>query len=577
MAHREFPKTEPPRPWRFALAGLRRWRFGVAAGAAALVLGLAEGDLRSLPFTLGVASAIWLVFFAISMRPRWSTLAVIGLFGLVAGVSMTKYKFMAVNANVLDLTFYFDRSGALDYLLDDFAMQLALFAAALAALVAALAFAWRREPRRPMNAGAPVVFGLGGAMLLALGPPKGSDDMGYYVAKKHFVSAAFASLGDLRRASTPDPVETRIAQVKDASPFAMASACAEAARKPDIFLVLGESAVVPSRIPGWRADPEFTAQYRSADGQIHATRAETHGGGTWITETSILSGLSMADFGWMRPYATTFLRGRLKHGLPAFLKACGYRTVVFSPTGYNFVGTGPMWKSLGVDEHIDQVAMGAPSKHEMDSFYFGKILDFYRRHIAEDGRPLFVFAETMGSHAPYSTTLAPGRSPKFAAKGDSDLSDEYLRRESFAREDFNDFVAAVETARGARPALAATFGDHHPEPTLASYEAAGLQEPLADWRSPAYETFYLMRPMGLAPPPLPQVPALDFAYLGVTLLEQAGLPLDAAFAAASGLRDHCGGAFHTCADRAAVDLYLARLRRSGLLGSPPAAAAVAAR
>ena len=114
------------------------------------------------------------------------------------------------------------------------------------------------------------------------------------------------------------------ARAKDLEPAPFADeACAPRQTLPDIVLVLSESGVVPSRIPGWTASADFDALYRSYDGAIHIARAETHGGGTWISEASVMSGLSMADFGWMRPYVTMLLKGRLGHGLPAMLRACG--------------------------------------------------------------------------------------------------------------------------------------------------------------------------------------------------------------------------------------------------------------
>jgi hypothetical protein len=47
-------------------------------------------------------------------------------------------------------------------------------------------------------------------------------------------------------------------------------------------------------------------------------------------------------------------------------------------------------------------------------------------------------------------------------------------------------------------------------------------------------------------PALPHYPMLDIAFLPTMVLQAAGLPADAYFAAATTLRDRCGGRFDDC-------------------------------
>jgi hypothetical protein len=89
---------------------------------------------------------------------------------------------------------------------------------------------------------------------------------------------------------------------------------------------------------------------------------------------------------------------------------------------------------------------------------------------------------------------------------------------------------------------------------------------LSDWRSRLYETFYSAIPINMRPASsLPQFEVLDIAFLGVTILESAGLQLDPVYQDKRTLRHACGGAFHTCKNRPLVDEHLSRLASGKLI------------
>lgn len=546
------------------------WRFARSTSviylgvAAALVV--AERDAASLPFTFLCGALIAALASALTRRVKFSVGLALTLLSLSAAVSIVKHKYLGFNAHVFDLRFYFAKSDTFAYLADDLRWGVVAVAAALVAFGALAVRLYRRDDstRLPRLAGAGLAAVAAAALPFAL--PPGADDIAYHVPARHFVSSWFVSLFDLPRLSRPDPLAQRLAQLNDpAAPFPDGPPCRPGEKAPDIFLVLSESAVVPGHVPGWKFDPALTDFFRSYDGEIHGARVEAFGGGTWISHTSALTGLSMADFGWIRPYVTMLLKGRVRHSLPLTLAACGYKTAMISPSSFNFVNEGPMLKSLGIEDYLDRKALNA-GKHESDSFYFGRALEYYAAHLKNDRRPLFMFIGTMAAHMPYFERFEPNRTAKGEPFGNDPETDEYLRRETFAQEDYRAFIDAVGKQRGERLALVAEFGDHHPYVTRPYFEAKGFADPSKnDFSSPLFETFYAVTPLGFAPPvALPRF-ALDIAYLGVTLLESAGLPLDPAFQAQRALRDHCVGAFHACGDRAAVDHYLNRMVRSGQL------------
>lgn len=558
----------------FARTGAR-----IAAGGALTILFcLAEGDFDSLPFTFLIGALFAALVFALTLRPAFAVFVAMSLLSFSSVISMAKRKFLGMNAHVFDIWFYLAKPDTLAFLWDEYRMLVVIATSALAGFLAFATLVYRHSQKisgqRLYASG--VTFGFVAAIPLVL--PWEADNLSYHNRRYHFASSFFVSLSDIPRLLRPSPLSQRLAATSDILPFTQEPACKVDAGAPDIVLTLSESAVPPAQIPGWKFDASLQDYFKSSDNEIHRARAETHGGGTWVTHTSVVSGLSMADFGWMRPYATMLLRDRLHHGLAAALAKCGYKTVVISPQSYNFVNEGAMLTAMGFSDYIDRAQLDAPTKHEEDSFYFNKALDYYKKHAAQDGRPLFLFVFTMAAHSPYNFRFRPERLARGEPFGNDEETDEYLRRLTFAQEDYWAFTRELRAQK--RPVLAAQFGDHHPLLTIDAFRKANQNEAMSDWRSRLFETFYAVTPLNFTPVvPMPNVPVLDFAYLGVTLLDMAGVPLDPVFAEKRELRALCEGAFHTCADRAAVDRHLARMQLSGYLrepGAPPKPAFVAA-
>ena len=562
--------------WRLNSAWLRiesllasRFALPVAVVVFAVFVLASERDIGSLPFVLACGTLFASLTFMITPRPRFALFMAASLLTLSTAASMAKFKFLAINAHVFDLWFYLSKPDTLVFLATEFAPIVIAGGVALAAFMAMCWFVWRRETpvrARPVLAGIAV---MGSAFALPFALPWEAGDFAYHIRKNHFTSSLFVSFSDIARLTRPSPIVERLSRQTSVVPFPFESACARTVNAPDIILTLSESGVPPAQIPGWKFDSSLQNYFKSYDGEVHRARVETHGGGTWITHTTVTSGLSMADFGWMRPYATMLLRERLHHGLPAALAKCGYKTAIISPQSYGFVNEGPMLTSLGFQDYIDREKLNAPTKHEADSFYFDKAFEYYTAHKAKSDQPLFLFVITMAAHSPYDFRFKPERVARGEPFGNDAQTDEYLRRLTFAQEDYSAFLAKIRDTK--RPTLAAQFGDHHPLITRAAFDVAGKPQSMTDWRSPLFETFYALTPLNFTPAaPIPKVDVLDFAYLGGVLLDAAGLPLDPVFEDKRALRALCDGAFHTCADRAAIDRHLSRMKMSGYLSEPDA-------
>jgi hypothetical protein len=87
---------------------------------------------------------------------------------------------------------------------------------------------------------------------------------------------------------------------------------------------------------------------------------------------------------------------------------------------------------------------------------------------------------------------------------------------------------------------------------------------LADWSSADYQTYFAVHSYGPAAlPAVPDHPRLDATYLGYWIVEAVGAATGGVVSDMEALRRHCGGLFHTCADRDAVDRVLRRRLDAG--------------
>ena len=546
-----------------------RWAFLPAAmlavGAPILAL---EGDLGSLLFTASCFALIESVVFCLTRRPRVAFCSAVLVLCASAFLSLAKYKHMGLNAHAIDLYFYFRRPDTLLFLANEFEFAVTGFVGI--ALIGGYGLLRLYRWERPLALPSRVVAG---ALILSIAlavitRPSEAGTIGYYVRKNHFASSLFASTGDLLRLGQDSALKRRLSELPHAQPFPSWT-CPSSRDRPDIFAVLSESAVAPTRIPEWRSSTDLARAFQSFDGQTHGLRVETYAGGTWISEAQFMTGLSPADLGWRRPYATLFLEDHVQHSLPLHLKECGYRTIAISPLTYNFVNEGPFMRSIGFDEVLDYRAIGAASKHEADDVYYKAALDVLARHRQTDGRPIFIFLMTMTAHSPYDYRYQPSAQMPGEPFGNDPQTDEYLRRLTIARTAYSGFVAELRNQADGRGAVVAEFGDHQPIVTTPAIEAAEGRDAWSDFRSRAYETAYSATTIGRPPAAaLPPYLDLDLSYLGLGVLELAGLPLGPVYSEQKALREHCRGAFHTCADRSRVDAYLHRLVGSGLVDLP---------
>jgi phosphoglycerol transferase MdoB-like AlkP superfamily enzyme len=354
--------------------------------------------------------------------------------------------------------------------------------------------------------------------------------------------------------------------------------CRPEGERPDIVMLLAESVMPPGVYPSLEYPEEAAAYFRSFDGQIRRLRVETFGGGTWLTDFSVLTGMSTSMFGTMRNFAAQLSTGRVRHSLPQYLKACGYEATIVYPSRADFAGSARFYRSIGFDRIIDRKVHRAPDERQRDAFYLEqarKVIDAAGKG-AKTGegaarRPQFVLVSTMSNHSPWNFRFAPeamvpGDGGPWT--GDPEF-DEYLWRIVLARRDFDAFRADLARDHPNRPFLFVTYGDHQPALARLPLEnATEIADRGAAWQldpaSRAFETFYAFDGLNFTPR-LPdfEAPILEASHLATLTVIAAGLPLDEVYARRLQLLEQCRGLYATCADRENVTGFQRWLADSG--------------
>jgi len=528
-----------------------------------------EGWYPTIVFTIGVSLALAAFLTLMSRRLLFSVTLVSAIVTIVVIASTVKRRTMDMVVHAYDLIFYFSSWSTITFLASEYRAYVIALLVALALTVATGVIAFRVDGTRIRRRHAATA--LAAAVVIAAGGAawKGGRPHTLFYWEDLYVSSFYASWSET--------LETLWrGQLVEAAPeapgpaFKLPTSCETAGKLPHIVLIHEESVVQPSLFPRLKYERDLDRLFRSFDGRTHRMRVETYGGASWLTEFSILAGVSTHSFGGMRPFVQSVMQGKVRDTLPEALARCGYRNVVFYPMLRNFVSNARFYTSIGLNEIFDLKDQGAKGVQERDRFYFGNALNEMARHFATSSAPLFTFVQTMSAHGPYDFRFEPELSVPGGGAGTDPEMHEYLRRLWLSKLDYEEFRRELKRRFPSERFLIVHYGDHHPTATrsLLGLDTSQEVENVEVARdSLGFVTYFAMDGQGHHPRALPPFETVDVPYLGSLILHAAGLPLSDSHHERLRLMQACKGLYDGCKDKDEILRFHRKLIDSGLLAA----------
>jgi len=561
------------RPGRTSL-GLRQLR-PRSAYAVSIVVALAvlvlrwgtEGGPATSIFALATCLTLAAVLVLVSRRVLFATVLVAGLsLAIVLGASI-KLKKMNMVMHAYDLLFYLSSWSTVTYLWYDYRSYFVSILAAILGTVLVSVIAYQIDGSRISRRNAALAAALLATIAYGAAVAKGERRHTEFAYAGQYLTFFFTSW--------PETLETlwrgqllEAALKAPGPPFRVPARCETTAKPPHIVLIHQESVVPPGYFPQLQYDRSLDGFFESHDGKLHKLRVETYGGASWLTEFSLLAGVSTYSFGDMRSFVQLLMAGRVHDTMPQALARCGYRNVVFYPMLRNFVSNDRFYATIGLPEIFDLKDQGATSVNERDSFYYRNALAEMERHIARSDKPLFTYIQTMSTHWPYYTTYLPEETVPGGGPGTHPEMHEYLRRLALAKRDYEGLKAELARRFPSEPILIVRYGDHHPVSTrmlLGFDESLEAEDVVLEQDSVGFLTFYAVEGINYDPPEQPAENIVDVPYLGMILLEAARLPLSEAYLERKRLLSLCGGRYYTCPARGEILRFHRRLMDSHIV------------
>ncbi len=528
-----------------------------------------EGPWVNIGYVASVSMMLVAAGMALTRRVLAPVIATALIIAIIVITSAEKLRLMHMAIHAYDVVYYLSSPATLKFLFVNFPLPMIQLFGAFAVLGTAAWYCHRIDPIR-IHRGAAFVgasvfacLGLWSANLKGSRPDM--QQFGNEMALSTFYSSWSETVSTLWRG-----------QLFEAGPkasgaaFVIPATCEVPKKPPNIILIHQESIVPPEFFPGLGYDKSVDPMFRSSDGKLHPLRVETYAGASWLTEFSLLTGVSTYSFGSMRPFVQAMMAGKVHDTLPQALERCGYRNTVFYPLSKDFVSNGRFYEAVGMPDIYDMKRQGSTSGHQRDKFFYDNMLTMMDEHFATSQKPLFSFLITFASHQPYHFTFMPELNVPGGAPGTGSEMNEYLRRLSMAHIDYEAMKADLKKRFPNERFLIVHYGDHQPTSTwsmLAEQDKSIIRnkDRAGAKTSPAYLTYYAVEGINYTVPNLPDVEALGVPYLGTVLLDAAGLPLSPAYTERKHLMQICGGRYDGCDKQDQILAFHRRLIDSGIM------------
>jgi hypothetical protein len=542
----------------------------IAIAAVVLIFGYywqTEGPPSNVVFTAATTLCIAALIVVATRRVLVATAVTVSLVVLVVAIARAKLNTLGMVLHAYDFIFYLGSWSTVTYLWEGARVYVVLLAIGLGFAASLIWLAYRYDGTRISRVQSGVAALLFALFAVAGAAGKGERPHTLFYWQALYVSSFFSSWSETAETLWRGQLVEAAPSIRG-GPFHVPGPCLPDKKPPHIVLIHQESIVQPSLFPTLRYDHGLDDFFKSGDGKAHRMRVETYGGASWLTEFSILAGMSTQSFGGMRQFVQSLLAGKVRETIPEVLLRCGYRNVLFYPMMKNFVSNARFYETIGLREIFDLTAQKARSVMERDRFYYNNALDEMERHVRTSGKPLFTYIQTMSGHWPYSEPFYPEINVPGGGPGTHPEMHEYLRRIAIAKLDYDYLKSELQRRFPGEPVLIMHYGDHHPMATrmLLGYdENSSVEDIKLGMESVGMITYYVADAVNYKRPALPNIETLDVAYLGAVLLQQAGLPLSEAWNERLRLMTLCNGRYYDCKRRDEVLAFHRRLIDSGLM------------
>jgi len=530
-----------------------------------------EGNLPNILFAAAVTFALAATVILLTRRALFAAVLVALLVALIVGVSSVKRAVMNMVVHAYDIIFYLSSWSTLSYLWSDQRRYLVALAAAVLGTMLLSWLAYRADSTRVPRRWAALALLACSALAWYGAATKGERRHMQFYYENLYVSSFYASWGETLEALWRGALlEAAPKAAASGRTFIVPTSCYTGAKPPHIILIHQESVVQPSLFPTLQYDRSVEPFFVSDDDRLHRLRVETYGGASWLTEFSLLAGVSTHSFGGMRQFVQTFTQNKLKDTLPQVLERCGYRNVVFYPMLRNFVSNDRFYASIGLKEIFDMRTQGANSTQERDRFYYDNAMAEMERHFKSSPKPLFMYIQTMAAHWPYDYKFEPEVEVPGGGPGTNPEMHEYLRRLSMARIDYDHLTRDLKRRFPRERFLIVHYGDHHPMATrtLLGFDADTEAEDVTlNPESIGFITYFAAHGINYRARELPPYGTLDVPYLGTAILDMAGLPLSDSHRERKRLMLLCNGLYHGCKRQDEILLFHRRLIDAGVMAA----------
>lgn len=198
-------------------------------------------------------------------------------------------------------------------------------------------------------------------------------------------------------------------------------------------------------------------------------RVNVIGGGSWVTEFEVITGVDSRIFGYHGYYTHYYIAPKVKNSFAHYLARKGYNTVAFYPVEGSFYNVEKAFKYYGFKKFTDGRSLGLPE--DWGSLIDRDIIKAVIEHGAFKGSdPFFYFISTSENHGPHACGSFDSEQQfltTFAATVSFEENcqlNEYLRRATSTSDAFElvlKQLKQIERKTG-RPFVLLIYGDHQP-------------------------------------------------------------------------------------------------------------------